>query len=181
MAKVPWQNQLTQLNQLDSHDTMRFLTMANGDETILKSALMFLFCWVGVPCIYYGTEVAMEGGHDPDNRRTFPWEQLDNRADMVAFINTLTTLRLESNALQSGSLQWLYTKGDVLAFARVLGDEVVMCAVNRSAEPATISLPLWQTGTAQTCFRSLFDGQSVNVNEGEVTMTIQGKSAQILW
>lgn len=181
MAKVPWQNQLSQLNQLDSHDTMRFLTMANGDEATLKSALMFLFCWVGVPCIYYGTEVAMEGGHDPDNRRTFPWEQLDSRDDMVAFINTLTTLRRESNALQRGSLQWLYAKGDVLAFARTLGDDVVICAVNRSEDPATISLPLWQTGTTQTCFSTLFGGQSVKASDDELLMTVEGKSAQILW
>ena len=49
-AKIPWQNQLSQMNQLDSHDTMRFLNMANGDEQTLRNALMMLF--VGSSTLY---------------------------------------------------------------------------------------------------------------------------------
>ena len=86
MAKIPWKNQLSQLNQLDSHDTMRFLTMLNGNEQSLRSALTFLFCWLGAPCLYYGTEVCMQGGHDPDNRRPFPWDQLENKQEMLAVL-----------------------------------------------------------------------------------------------
>ncbi|MCV5941072.1 alpha-amylase family glycosyl hydrolase, partial [Escherichia coli] len=72
-AKVPFANQLSQLNQLDSHDTARFLTLVNGDEKKMKIALALLMTYVGAPCIYYGSEVGLEGSFDPDNRRCFPW------------------------------------------------------------------------------------------------------------
>ena len=65
------------LNLLDSHDTERFLTLAkkNGkDERSLINALAVLFFSYGMPCVYYGTEIGMEGGYDPDCRRTFDWD-----------------------------------------------------------------------------------------------------------
>ncbi len=180
-AKIPWRNQLSQLNQLDSHDTMRFLTMVNGDEATLRCALIFLFCWAGVPCIYYGTEVALEGGHDPDNRRCFPWERLDSRQDMVDFIKQLTSLRNQSSALQSGRVQWLYAEGDVIAFARCLDNERVICAINRGLTPAALSLPIWQMGLEQGYFSLLIKkGEGIDASDGTLELTIPAKSGEIL-
>ncbi len=62
------------LNSLDTHDTHRFLTQVGGDKFTLRKALSVLFFFVGAPCIYYGTEIEMEGGYDPDSRRTFDWD-----------------------------------------------------------------------------------------------------------
>src|SRR5699024_8199459 len=56
------------LNLLDSHDTHRFLTQVGGDIQKLGCALAVLCLFVGAPCIYYGTEIGMEGGYDPDCR-----------------------------------------------------------------------------------------------------------------
>ncbi len=178
-AKIPWRNQLSQLNQLDSHDTMRFLTMADGDEATLRSALVFLFCWVGVPCIYYGTEVALAGSHDPDNRRCFPWERLESRQDMMTFIKALTTLRAHSPALQSGSVQWLYAEDNVLAFARCQDDEVVVCAINRGTTAVTITLPIWQTGINNQSFSLLSGRENIIAKDGQLTMTIPAESGEV--
>ncbi len=52
-AKVPFANQLSQLNQLDSHDTARFLTLLNGNEEKMQMALALLMTYVGTPCLYY--------------------------------------------------------------------------------------------------------------------------------
>ena len=52
-------------NLLDSHDTARFLTEARGETVRLKLAMAFQFTYVGVPYIYYGDEVGIDGGHDP--------------------------------------------------------------------------------------------------------------------
>ena len=71
------------LNLLDSHDTHRFLTRVKGDIDKLKSALCVLFFFVGAPSVYYGTECALEGGYDPDNRRSMPWDK-PNAASEVA-------------------------------------------------------------------------------------------------
>lgn len=63
------------LNFLDNHDIPRFLWQCNGDKERLKQALAALYFWVGMPCVYYGTELPMTGGEDPDNRRTYDWEK----------------------------------------------------------------------------------------------------------
>lgn len=63
-------------NLLDSHDTERLMNRLNNLD-IFYQQLAVLFTMPGSPCIYYGTEIAMEGGHDPGCRRCMPWEELD--------------------------------------------------------------------------------------------------------
>ena len=63
------------LNLLDSHDVSRFYTDIGCDRKKMKQALAALYFYQGAPCIYYGTEVLMEGGYDPDCRRCMPWER----------------------------------------------------------------------------------------------------------
>ncbi len=72
MGLYPWPITQVQFNLLDSHDTARFIHQAGGDWDALKLSLLFLLTIPGAPCIYYGTEIGMVGGHDPDCRRAFP-------------------------------------------------------------------------------------------------------------
>lgn len=64
-------------NLLDSHDTERLMNRLKNLDVFYQQ-LAVLFTMPGSPCIYYGTEIAMEGGHDPDCRRCMPWEELDS-------------------------------------------------------------------------------------------------------
>ncbi|ARY91066.1 glycoside hydrolase family 13 protein [Lacticaseibacillus styriensis] len=64
------------LNMLDSHDTPRILTLAHGDEDLALQALAFTLMQTGSPCLYYGTEMGMSGGADPDNRKPMDWTKL---------------------------------------------------------------------------------------------------------
>ncbi|WP_424320762.1 glycoside hydrolase family 13 protein [Lacticaseibacillus chiayiensis] len=64
------------LNMLDSHDTPRILTVAHGDEDLALQALAFTWMQTGSPCLYYGTEMGMSGGADPDNRKPMDWSNL---------------------------------------------------------------------------------------------------------
>ncbi|MCP4857066.1 MAG: glycoside hydrolase family 13 protein [Fuerstiella sp.] len=64
-----------QLNLLDSHDMPRFLTCCKGDRAALKMAWLFLCLIPGAPCIYYGDEIGLDGRHDPDCRKAFPWQR----------------------------------------------------------------------------------------------------------
>lgn len=61
------------LNLLDSHDTHRFYSLVNQDVNKLITALAIVFCHCGSACVFYGTEVPLSGGHDPDCRRTMDW------------------------------------------------------------------------------------------------------------
>lgn len=80
------------LNLLDTHDTHRFLTRVDGNKDKLMSALALTYFFPGVPCIYYGTENAMDGGYDPDCRRTFDWRNEHKENEVKALIKMLTTL-----------------------------------------------------------------------------------------
>ncbi len=84
------------LNLLDTHDTHRFLTRVEGNTDKLMSALALTYFFPGAPCIYYGTENAMEGGYDPDCRRTFDWgqEKIDN--PVKSLIKRLTAMKRSS-------------------------------------------------------------------------------------
>ena len=64
-----------QLNLLDSHDSPRFRTMAGRDRAAYHLAVLLQATLPGAPCTYYGDEIGVEGDHDPDCRRAFPWDE----------------------------------------------------------------------------------------------------------
>ena len=63
------------MNLLGSHDTARILTVMGGDVASVRLAALLTFTFPGAPCIYYGDEIGMVGGPDPDCRGSFPWER----------------------------------------------------------------------------------------------------------
>ena len=103
-------------NLLDSHDTERILTTAKGDLQTVKSALAFLYLQRGTPCIYYGTELALIGGPDPDCRRVMPWERVSEDNDMLNFMKDLIQLRKEvAGVIQHGKVSLKEVEPDVVA------------------------------------------------------------------
>ena len=102
------------LNLLDSHDTERFLTNAGGNKSKLKCALAVMFFFVGMPCIYYGTEIGMIGGYDPDSRRTFDWNENHWDKDLFQTIKELIQLRKEKI---KGKLR-MFTEGEIFVIER---------------------------------------------------------------
>lgn len=72
------QNNQVLFNLLDSHDTNRLFTRTGENMDAFLQQLTVLFTMPGSPCIYYGTEIAMPGGHDPDCRRCMPWDKIEN-------------------------------------------------------------------------------------------------------
>lgn len=91
------------LNLLDSHDTHRFFTEVKKDKKKLLAAFALEMIFPGAPCIYYGTEICMEGGYDPDSRRCFSWEEKDWDMEVMNEIKRLTALR-KNPILQYGSV-----------------------------------------------------------------------------
>ena len=134
----PWQIQLTQLNLLASHDTARLLTIARGDKASVELATLLLLTFPGAPSIYYGDEVGLPGALDPDSRRGFPLEA-DWELDVLDYHKQLIALRHKYAALRTGSYHILFAEGAVYVFARILGHEEIVVAVNVSTEPAQIS------------------------------------------
>ena len=131
-----------QLNLLDSHDMPRFLTLVNGDKNALVLSWFFLMTYPGAPCIYYGDEIGLEGGPDPDCRKSFPWQNPQGwDSALFSSLQELISLRKSQPALRRGSYKNLYAAQDVLAFSRSLGAETLIVLLNRSAAERSIEIP----------------------------------------
>jgi glycosidase len=99
-------------NLLDSHDTKRVMTMADNDKVKVKNAFLMLFLLPGSPCLYYGTEIGLCGGDDPDNRRPMIWDEARWEKDLFTFFQQLIRFRKEnSNWLQKANLRYACAEG----------------------------------------------------------------------
>ena len=96
------QNNNVMFNLLDSHDTERLMNRFH-DLDLFYQQLAVLFTLPGSPCIYYGTEIAMEGGFDPDCRRCMPWEDIDSaeNKERIDQMKTLIKIRRTEEACRS--------------------------------------------------------------------------------
>lgn len=125
----------SQLNLLDSHDMPRFLTCVGENVASLQLAMLFMFTYPGAPCLYYGDEIGMTGGHDPDCRRGFPWDGASWDHDLLNYTKAAIAMRKEHPALRRGSYLRLYAENKVFAFARKLEDRSFVVILNAGENP----------------------------------------------
>ncbi len=133
LTAIPYSIALQQFNQLGSHDVDRILTVTGGDRALVKAGLALLVGFPGSPCLYYGDEIGLPGGRDPDNRRCMPWDEALWDQDLRRFHQAVIAIRKNSHALQQGGLQILHAAGDLLAFQRQSRQEQIIVAVWRGA------------------------------------------------
>ena len=180
-CSIPFANQLAQFNLLDSHDTARFLSLLSGDVALMRTAVTLLFTYIGTPCIYYGDEVGMEGGKDPDCRRCFPWDSTEWNHLLHDHYRRMIRLRKTHPALRRGDIHTLYAGEHSFVFARTLESDVVITAVNRHPTKArTITLPIWQTASLANRFTDPETREKFEVVKGEIRLTIPAKTARVL-
>lgn len=102
----PYQNVLAMYSLLGSHDVERIRTLLGGSVEKTRLAFTLLFGLPGVPSIYYGDEIGMEGGRDPDCRRAFIWDARRWSHTLQAHIRLLTQIRKAYPALRRGDTIW---------------------------------------------------------------------------
>lgn len=146
---------------LDNHDLSRrimteiYEKVGHWDRLlatkILKYCLTFLLTTRGIPQIYYGTEIGMEGYKDPDNRRDMPWQLFENDAPrdtnssesaIFTHLKALIALRKESKALQSGYLFTLYADHYIYAYLREYRGDVKIIIMNNGHSDMEYPLPI---------------------------------------
>jgi glycosidase len=141
IATNRWETTLAQLNLLGSHDTPRFLTAVRGDRRRLKLAVLCQVTFPGVPCLYYGDEIGLEGGKDPGCRGAFPWDEDRWDHDLLAWTRRCIALRHSHAALRRGSFVPLAAGRTTCAFARRLEKELLVAVFNTGAGEAAVRLP----------------------------------------
>ncbi|RYL91489.1 glycoside hydrolase family 13 protein [Sporolactobacillus sp. THM19-2] len=131
-------------NLLDSHDTARILTKARGDRQKVKQALAFLFTQAGSPCIYYGTEIGMDGAADPLCRKCMIWDKDAQDREMLAFTKKLIKLKKAYHQILTyGRLTWLTLDDQkkMLSFKKELDGKALIFVFNhgKTAQKMNIS------------------------------------------
>lgn len=130
-------------NLLDSHDTIRLRTRLGNDD-LFALQLLVLFTMTGSTCIYYGTEAAMEGEHDPDCRRPMPWKEIEagEYEERITYMKELIRLRGRYRALRNGECVFRNVSGNekMICYRKeAKGEETVEVLLNLSEE--TIKTP----------------------------------------
>ena len=179
-------------NLANNHDTSRFMSL---DGASLEGAMMhvaYILSIRGIPQLYYGEEIAMEGKDDPDNRRDFPGGfpgdarnaftgagRKEKEQRMFAWTQAWIKLRAEHPAVRHGRLIDLHYDNESYVFARQNPSETVIVAFNREATEKRVSLPLAAIGVKDGAELSPLLGRSVasRVENGEATVIIPAKTA----
>jgi len=144
---------------LGGHDDGRFMSEKGATIAGLKLANAFLLTTRGVPQLYYGDEIAMEGGDEPTTRGDFPGGfpgdkrnaftaggRTKDEQELFEYIRRLTTLRREFAPLRTGTLVNLYVAEQQYAYARALRDYVIVVVFNNDDKPAEIEFDVSDAG-----------------------------------
>lgn len=141
-----WEINFAQLNLLDSHDMPR-VGWLTRDPSAVRLCVLLQMTMPGAPCIYYGDEVGLTGGPDPDCRRAFPWhDESQWDTDLLQFYRRAIALRRTHEALRTGQMETLYAEGKVFAFRRELRGEEAVVVFNAGRDDAKITLPTSDSG-----------------------------------
>lgn len=176
-----------------NHDLPRVAGTEGGSPEKLKIALGLLLTMRGIPQLYYGDEIGMSGGSDPDNRHDFPggWPGDAKNAftaegrnaeqqELFNYVQTLLRLRREHAALQSGKLWHLAADESSYVFLRETEDERVLVAFNNSTEQRGLRIPLEGTPAQGAAgFTLLFGGAKADVFGGEARIAMPAQSISI--
>ena len=181
---------------LGVHDMERFMNEKGATADGLKLAQTFIMTTRGTPLLYYGDELAMPGGGDPDNRRDFPGGfpgdarnafesggRTPSENEVFNHLRRLARLRAELPALRHGSTLHLYDEEQQTVFARTLGGQKVLVAFNNDTKPSTFEFGVGEAELADGA--RLFDRLEVlsgeaRVTSGSVRLTLPARSASIL-
>ena len=170
------------LNLLGSHDTARYLTVAGGDEASLRLALLAVMTLPGAPCIYYGDEIGMEGRHDPDCRRAFPWDENRWNMDLLAYTRAVIAFRHEHPVVRHGTFETLAANGDAMAYGRSDAGAIVVIGLNAGDEPARLTLAPHNLRARElhpVSLPGLAIGAAETTGEGAVAITVAARSGVV--
>lgn len=132
-ARTPWSALIASWNILSSHDTARIRSVVGTPER-QEAAIALCVGLPGVPMVFAGDEIGLQGLWGEDSRTPFPWQDTEAwDSGMLDTYRTLLSLRTSSSALAHGDLRWLQVSQDAVAFVRELADESVLVVAARGA------------------------------------------------
>jgi glycosidase len=176
-----------------NHDVPRFASAEGSSPAKLKLAFGLALTLRGIPELYYGDEIGMPGGGDPDNRRDFPggWSgdpknafTADGRTaaqqELFTYVQSLLRIRREHAALQTGRLWHLFSDETAYVFLRETEEERVVVAFNNSTEQRALRVSLNDIPAKGAAgFTSLLGQAKAEVAGKEVRIALPAQSISI--
>ncbi|GGA66577.1 glycoside hydrolase family 13 protein [Ornithinibacillus halotolerans] len=124
-------------NLLDSHDTPRILTLANGNQDRVKLLYLFQLSFIGSPCIYYGDEIGMAGGQDPGCRACMEWNEDKQDRELFNYVKTLLHWRKTEPVFGNHSnFKFIHVDNekDYVVYEKFNADKRLLFIINNSEE-----------------------------------------------
>ncbi|MED4206101.1 alpha-amylase family glycosyl hydrolase [Neobacillus mesonae] len=168
-------------NFLDNENTVRFthdiVDKRQFPGSRWKTALTYLYTTPGIPVVYYGTEIALNGTDIPDNRR-----QMNFRAEkeMIDYITKIAELRNQLPSLTRGTFEMLYNKDGMIVYKRIYKGETSVVAINNTNKSQKVTLTADQLpGGKNKELRGLLEGDLVRSHKGQYILIQDRDHAEI--
>jgi alpha-glucosidase len=163
-AAIPWRSLMASMTLLDSHDTARFRTVVGKRFDRHLAGMTLLMTYPGVPSIFAGDEIGLEGAWGEDARRSMPWGQPDKwDHDFFNETRALISIRKSSDALVNGGLRFVKVENEYFAFLRESGKQSLLVVVWR--DKCKIQVDLKQLGvTVKTSLYEFGVGQAPSID-----------------
>ncbi|WP_408070763.1 alpha-amylase family glycosyl hydrolase [Butyrivibrio sp. JL13D10] len=173
-----------QMNLYDSHDVPRVhnYECISFEKWKLVATSQLLF--TGIPCIYYGDELGIDGyvEHDAGFRYPMCWDRDDDvsRKHFKVY-KTITGLRREKKAFAEGGRKVLFADGRILVVARFFKDEMYLGILSMEDKSRTIRIPVWEIGAAQPASDKDKFGDSIkwSVDDGDLIVEVPAYASYI--
>jgi glycosidase len=167
---------------MDNQHTARFTReMVKNNEhpgPRWRQSLTYLYTTPGIPIVYYGSEIALDGGNSPENRR-----QMNFRTDkeLIEYMAKLSGLRAKLPSLKRGTMDLLYEQDGMTVFKRVNQEETSVVAINNTTETQTVAIPAGKltASTDHKELRGMLNGDLVRDKDKQYTMTIDRDESEI--
>ncbi|AKJ58117.1 alpha-amylase family glycosyl hydrolase [Bacillus cereus] len=164
---------------LDDQETKRYARIAKENmyypPSRLKLALTYLLTSPGIPNFYYGTEIALDGGSVPDNRRLMDFKSDEK---FMQHITKLGELRQARPSLRRGTFELLYDKSGMSILKRKYKDEVTLVAINNTKETQKVSLPASAIGEKQE-LRGLLQDEIIREGNGKFYLVLKREESNV--
>ncbi|MFC5653220.1 alpha-glycosidase [Paenibacillus solisilvae] len=177
LMRYPQQTSEVIFNLLSSHDTPRVLTRVDGNKVRLKLAVVFLLTYIGTPCIFYGDEVGLSGGNDPDCRACMEWDEEKQDHELLDFYKLLIHLRKEHPVLRSGRFRFLKADAEDsrIIYERLGEGEHFTIWMNNTGETSTLTHPMDADDWSDA-----LTGERVPTYEGQMSVGLEPFGYRVL-
>ncbi len=183
LAKMPYALQQNQFNLFDSHDCSRLHNNPKVHPDEYRGAVIFQYLLPGAASIYYGDEAGADGvlGTNEGCRYTMPWGKDFKCSEAYKLNRTMAKLKTAHKALRSGSMQFLYAQGQIVAIARFSGDEVFVGLLSTDDKDVKIRLPLGAVG-AKAPKREIFgkELEYTQLDDRSIELTVKAHQAYFM-